>query len=354
MRLAVNLGSSAGNDASWLDLAVAAEHLGYDCVWAAEAYASDAVSVLAWVGARTQRIGLGSAVLQIPGRTPAMTAMTAASLDTLSDGRFRLGLGVSGPQVSEGWHGVRFEHPLERTREYVDVVRLALARTDVAYQGAHWHLPLPDGEGRPLRLGVRRVRERIPLYLAATGPRNCRLAGEIADGVLGVFFAPEHAQPTLAAIREGRRIAGHDTEPGTDPLDRFEIVPTVPVSVGPDVEAAAEPIRRYAALYLGGMGSRRHNFYNDLARRMGFEQAAAQVQDLFLAGNPRDAARAVPAEFIDATSLVGPVERIADRLHAYADIGVTTLAVTPFAQNPTARVETLRAAVTAIERAGLV
>jgi len=358
MRLGLNLGYwGAGQDTSAVELAVEADRLGLAVCWAAEAYGSDAVTVLSWVGARTGRIGLGSAVLQIPARTPAATAMTAATLDALSGGRFRLGLGVSGPQVSEGWHGVPFADPLGRTREYVDVVRLALSRQDVAYAGEHWRLPLPGGEGRALRLGVRRVRDRrpveIPIYLATVGPRNSRLAGRIADGWLGVFFAPEHADAALGPIREGRREAGYGTGPGGDPLAGFDVVPTVPVSIGADPEAAADPVRRYAALYLGGMGSRQHNFYNDLACRMGFEQAAAEVQRLFLAGNPRDAARAVPFDFIDATSLIGPIERIADRMHAYAEAGVTTLSVAPHADTPTARIETLRSVVRAYDRAGL-
>jgi len=354
MRLGLNLGywGSAG-DTSSVDLAVEADRLGYSVCWAAEAYGSDAVTVLAWVGARTERIDLGSAVLQIPARTPAMTAMTAATLDTLSQGRFRLGLGVSGPQVSEGWHGVRFDDPLGRTREYVDVVRLALSRQDLRYQGRHWELPLSNGEGKPIRLTVRRVRDRIPVYLATVGPKNSRLAGEIADGWLGVFFAPEHADAALDPIREGRRAAGHGTQDGADPLAGFDVAPTVPISIADDLEAAAEPLRRHAALYVGGMGSRRNNFYNALARRMGFEEAARTVQDLFLAGNPRDAARAVPLEFIDATSLIGPVERIADRMHAYAEAGVTTLSLTPHADSFPGRVETLRAAVRAAELTGL-
>jgi len=354
MRLGLNLGYwGGGTDATSVDLAVEADRLGYAVCWAAEAYGSDAATVLAWVGARTERIDLGSAVLQIPARTPAMTAMTAATLDGLSGGRFRLGLGVSGPQVSEGWHGVRFSDPLGRTREYVEIVRLALSRQDLAYSGRHWQLPLPDGEGKAIRLTVRRVRERIPVYLATVGPRNSRLAGEIADGWLGVFFSPEHAAAALEPLREGRRAAGHGVEPGSDPLAGFDLAPTVPLSVGDDLATAAEPIRRYAALYLGGMGSRTRNFYNTLARRMGFEEAAERVQDLFLGGNPRDAARAVPLEFIDATSLIGPIERIADRMHAFAEAGVTTLSLAPYADSPQGRTGTLRAAVRALELAGL-
>jgi F420-dependent oxidoreductase-like protein len=194
MRLGVNLGYwGAGNDADNLALAVEAERLGYSVVWAAEAYGSDAATVLAWIAAHTTTIDVGSAIFQIPGRTPALTAMTAATLDTLSGGRFRLGLGVSGPQVSEGWHGVRFDKPLARTREYVEIVRLALAREKVQYDGVHWTLPLPDGPGKALRLTVHPARENIPVYLAAVGPKNLELTGEIADGWLAIFFAPEYA-----------------------------------------------------------------------------------------------------------------------------------------------------------------
>jgi F420-dependent oxidoreductase-like protein len=352
MQLGLNLGYwAAGSDTGNLELAIEADRLGYSVCWAAEAYGSDAPTVLAFVAARTQRIGIGSAVMQIPARTPAATAMTAATLDTLSGGRFRLGLGVSGPQVSEGWHGVRFDHPLERTREYAEIVRMILDRRDLDYQGRHWTLPLPQGQGRPLRLTIRRVRPRIPLYLATVGPRNSRLAGEIADGWLGVFFAPEHADLSLAPIRDGRLAAGHGAE--GEPLAGFDVVPTVPLSIADDLDDAADPIRGYAALYLGGMGSRTHNFYNAHARRMGYEQAAAQVQELFLAGNPRDAGRAVPREFIDATSLIGPPARLADRLHRYADAGVTTLSVTPYGRDLATRVAALRQLTDATERAGL-
>jgi F420-dependent oxidoreductase-like protein len=352
MRLGLNLGYwGTGTDVGQVDLAVEADRLGYSVCWAAEAYGSDAVTVLAWVGARTERIDLGSAVLQIPARTPAATAMTAATLDTLSGGRFRLGLGISGPQVSEGWHGVRFDRPLERTREYVEVIRMILARQDLEYSGRHWVLPLPDGPGKPLRLTIRRVRPKIPIYLATVGPRNSRLAGEIADGWLGVFFAPDHAGLALDPIREGRRAAGLGT--AEDPMAGFDVVPTVPVSIADDLDAAADPIRSYAALYVGGMGSREQNFYNAHARRMGYQQAAAQVQDLFLTGQPREAAQAVPRDFIDDTSLIGPIERITERLHRYVEAGVTTLSITPIGRDHQARVQTLRSMAAAVAQAGL-
>lgn len=352
MRLGLNLGYwGAGNDAENLALAREADRLGYSVCWVAEAYGSDAPTVLAWVAAQTERIGIGSAVFQIPARTPALTAMTAATLDTLSGGRFRLGLGVSGPQVSEGWHGVRFDHPLGRTREYVEIVRMALRRETVHFAGRHWTLPLPDGPGKALKLTVHPVRPEIPVYLAAVGPRNLELTGEIGDGWLAIFFSPEHAEVSLAPLRAGRERAGKGST--DDRLAGFDIVPTVPVAVGEDVSALADLLRGYAALYVGGMGSRERNFYNALARRMGFEEAAIAVQDHYLARRHREAAAAVPEEFIDTTSLLGPPGRIRDRLQAYAAAGVTTLTVTPAAPSLEARVSTLRAVVEAVEAAGL-
>ncbi|HEX6919333.1 MAG TPA: LLM class F420-dependent oxidoreductase [Actinomycetes bacterium] len=347
MRLGVNLGYwGAGNDADNLALAQEAERLGFAVAWAAEAYGSDAATVLTWIAAHTERMDVGSAIFQIPGRTPALTAMTAATLDTLSGGRFRLGLGVSGPQVSEGWHGVKFDKPLARTREYVAIVRMALRREKVEYQGQHWTLPLPDGPGKALRLTVHPVREHIPIYLASVGPKNLELTGEIADGWLAIFFSPEHAEDSISHLRAGRAKVGKD-------MTGFDVVPTVPVVVGDDVDACAEPVRHYAALYVGGMGSREQNFYNRLAVRMGYEDAAKQVQDLYLAKQHRDAAAAVPFEFIDRTSLIGPPDRIRDRLQAYADAGVTTLSVATYAPSLEERVATLRTVAEAVDAAGL-
>jgi F420-dependent oxidoreductase-like protein len=325
MKLGVNLGYwGAGNDSDNLALAREADRLGYAVCWAAEAYGSDAATVLAWVAAQTEQIDVGSAVFQIPARTPAMTAMTAATLDSLSGGRFRLGLGVSGPQVSEGWHGVRFAAPLGRTREYVEIVNLALGRGRLEYHGKHFQLPLPDGPGKKLQLTVHPVREHVPVYLAAVGPKNLELAGEIADGWLAVFFSPGFAADQLAAIGAGRAKAGKT-------LEGFDVVPTVPIVVDEDIERGAELVRWYAALYIGGMGSREQNFYNQLACRMGFEKEAAKVQELYLAREHRNAAAAVPLEFIDATSLLGSPERIGRRMREFADAGVTTISVTPFA-----------------------
>jgi F420-dependent oxidoreductase-like protein len=352
MRLGLNLGYwGAGNDADNLALAVEADRLGYAVAWAAEAYGSDAVTVLAWVAAQTRSIDVGSGVMQIPARTPAMTAMTAATLDALSGGRFRLGLGVSGPQVSEGWHGVRFDKPLGRTREYVEIVRKALRRQSVELDGEHYRLPLPGGQGKALRLTVHPVRPEIPLYLAAVGPKNLALTGEIADGWLAIFFAPEHAALSLDPIRAARAASGRGAP--EDPMAGFDVNASVPVSVGDDVAAAADPLRAYAALYVGGMGSREQNFYNALARRMGFDEAAQRVQDLYLDRKHREAAAAVPLEFIDATSLVGPIDRIRDRLVAYAEAGVTTLSITPTAPDLASRLQVLRDVAGALEAAGV-
>jgi F420-dependent oxidoreductase-like protein len=248
--------------------------------------------------------------------------------------------------VSEGWYGVRFAKPLARTREYVAIVRQALARETVRHEGEFWTLPLPDGPGKALRLTVQPVRDGMPLYLASVGPKNLELTGEIADGWLGIFFAPEHAPESLDHIKAGRAKVGKD-------MTAFDVVPTVPVVFGDDLAACAEPLRHYAALYVGGMGSREQNFYNRLAVRMGYGEAAEKVQDLYLARQHRDAAEAVPFEFIDRTSLIGPKERVRDRLAAYAEAGVTTLSVASYAGSLEERVGALRALADALDESGL-
>jgi F420-dependent oxidoreductase-like protein len=347
MRLGLNLGYwGAGNDAENLMLAREADRLGYSVVWAAEAYGSDAATVLAWVAAQTERIDVGSAVFQIPGRTPANTAMTAATLDTLSGGRFRLGLGVSGPQVSEGWHGVRFDKPLGRTREYVAIVRKALAREKVSFQGEFFTLPLPDGPGKALTLTVHPVRDNIPIYLAAIGPKNLELTGQIADGWLAIFFAPEQSGEIMAPLRAGRESTGKT-------MEGFDVVPTIPVVIGEDPQACADPIRAYSALYIGGMGSRDKNFYNQLATRMGYEQAAIEIQEKYLARDYMGAAGAVPFEFIDSTSLIGPADRIRDRLHAFSEAGVTTLTLATYSGTLQERIDTLRTMSEVLDASGL-
>jgi F420-dependent oxidoreductase-like protein len=349
VRLGLNLGYQTAwtTPADHLAMAREADRLGYSVLWAAEAYGSDTVSMLGWMAGQTERIDLGAAVMQIPARTPAMTAMTAATLDTLSGGRFRLGLGVSGPQVSEGWHGVRFAKPLGRTREYVDVVRLALARQPVSYQGEHYELPLPGGAGKALKLGFHPLRADIPVYLAAVGPKNLELAGEIADGWLAVFFAPDAAGDHLDHIRTGRAKAGKD-------LTGFDVVASVPVVIGDDLDACADVIRPYAALYVGGMGSREQNFYNALAVRMGYADEAKVVQDLYLSRQPREAAAAVPRDFIERTSIIGTRERVAERIREYAAAGVGTLSISPYVGDLKSGLDTLRIVAEAYEEAGVV
>jgi F420-dependent oxidoreductase-like protein len=347
MRLAITCGyAGMGLGTDTLELVREAERLGYTQAWVAEAYGSDAPSVLGWLAAQTSTIGLGAGIMQIPARTPAMTAMTAATLDTLSGGRFLLGLGVSGPQVSEGWHGVRFGSPLGRTREYVDVVRMALHRQEVRYAGEHHTLPLPGGPGKALRLTIRPPRPDLPIYLAAVGPRNLRLAGEVADGWLAVFLSPEHSADQFTATRAGRAAVGAG-EAG-DPMAGFDVVATVPVVVTDDLEVGRAVVAGYTALYIGGMGSRDQNFYNQLARRMGFDEAADRIQDLYLDGRARDAAAAVPFDLVDATALIGPPERIAERIGRYAAAGVTTLSVAPFAPTSAGRADVLRVMAEAI------
>jgi len=307
-----------------LAAAKTAEELGYDSIWTAEAYGSDAATILAWIAGHTSKIKLGADIFQIPARSAAMTAMTAATIDQLSGGRMILGLGTSGPQVAEGWHGQRFGRQLQRTREYFDVVRLALSRERVIYKGETLELPLPDGPGKALKLTIGPKQERIPLYLAAIGPNNTRLAGEIADGWLPTFFSPEHVGLFRTLLQEGADRVGRS-------LDDFVIAPTVSVHINEDLEAARNFMRPGLALYVGGMGSRDKNFYNTLVRQYGFDDAATEIQDLYLSGKKEEACRAVPDELIDLVSLVGPRDRVAQRLAAYRDAGVGTLIASPLA-----------------------
>ena len=318
-----------------LQLVQEAERLGYDSVWAAEAYGSDAATVLAWLAAGTSKIKLGSAIFQIPARSPAMTAMTAATIDQLSGGRMILGLGASGPQVAEGWHGQRFGRQLQRTRDYVAVVRTALSRERVQYDGETIQLPLPDGPGKPLKLMIAPAQERIPIYLAAIGPKNTALAGEIADGWIPTFFSPEHVSELRALLEEGAARAGRS-------LNGFEIAPTVNAFVTEDRELARNVMRPFLALYVGGMGSREQNFYNNLMQRYGFEAEAKEIQDLYLAGKKVEAGEAIPAELIDMVSLCGPPEVVRDRLAAFKEAGVGTLIVTPLVGTTEERIEQLR------------
>jgi len=264
----------------------------------------------------------------------------------LSNGRFRLGLGVSGPQVSEGWHGAKFDKPIGRTREYVDIIRLAFARERVSYTGEHYTLPLPDGPGKPLKMIIHPVRDYMPIYLAAIGPKNLELCGEKCDGWLSIFFDAEFAQDQIATIRSGMQKAGRADAP-------FDVVASAAVVLGDDIKACADPIRGHAALYIGGMGSREQNFYNRLAVRMGYEKEAKEIQDLYLDRKYDEAAAAVPFEFIDRTSLLGSVDRIAERMQAMAAAGVTTLNVSGSGATQEQRIGTLRTIAAALDKAGV-
>jgi F420-dependent oxidoreductase-like protein len=338
MRLGLNVGywGLGLTNEDQLGLVREAEAAGFDSVWAAEAYGSDAATVLAWLAGQTSKIKLGSAIFQMPARSPAMTAMTAATLDVISDGRMRLGIGSSGPQVAEGWHGQRFPGQLARTREYVSILRKALGRERLEFEGDTYTLPLPDGPGKALKLMITPVQERIPIYLAAIGPKNTQLAGEIADGWLPTFFSPQHVGQFRELLAEGASRAGRTLD------GSFDIAPNVSLCIDDDVDRARDALRPFLALYVGGMGSRKQNFYNALVRRYGFEEAADEVQDLYLAGKKDEAAAALPSELIDITALCGPREVIGERLATYRDAGVGTLIVTPWAQDAEGRLAAIR------------
>jgi F420-dependent oxidoreductase-like protein len=339
MKLGLNvaywgLGITPGDQ---LKMVKEAESAGFDSVWAAEAYGSDTATVLAWLAAQTERIRIGSAIFQIPARTPAMTAMTAATLDELSGGRMILGIGPSGPQVAEGWHGQPFARQLQRTREYVEILRKALARERLEYDGEIYKLPRPGGPGKALKLMIAPQQERIPIYIAAIGPKNTALCGEIADGWIPFLFSAEHAKELRGPLDEGAARAGRDLDDGS-----FDIAPTVNVCIGDDLDAARDVMRPFLALYVGGMGSKEKNFYNAMMRRYGFEEAAEKVQDLYLSGKKNDAAAALPEDFIDTVCLVGPADRVAERLAMYRDAGVGTLLATIVAPSVDERLAMVR------------
>ena len=337
MKLGVHIGYWGLGLSSEDQLAIVqeAERLGYDSVWAAEAYGSDTATVLGWLAGQTSKIRLGSGIFQMPARSPAMTAMTAATIDQLSDGRMILGIGSSGPQVAEGWHGQRFAKQIQRTREYVAVVRMALARERVEFKGETLELPLPDGPGKPLKLTISTVQERIPIYLAAIGPKNTALAGEIADGWIPTLFSPEHVAEFRPVLEEGAARSGKS-------LDGFDIAPTVNVFITDDLESARNAMRPFIALYVGGMGSREQNFYNQVVQRYGFVDAAKRIQDLYLEGKREEAMAAIPDELIDTVSLCGPPDHVRERLNVYRDAGVGTLGITPTAFTREERLEQLR------------
>ena len=337
MRLGLMLGYAAGQMQLPIELVQEADRLGVHSVWTAEAYGSDAVSPLAWLGALTTRIKLGTAIMQMPGRTPANAAMTAMTLNQLSGGRFLMGLGLSGPQVVEGWHGVSYAQPLRRTREYVSIVRAIFRReTPLTFEGHHYQIPYrgddATGLGKPLKSTLK-ADPTIPIYLAAIGPKNVELAAEVADGWLPIFFAPERYDAVFKPhVDAGLAKAGKTSE-------QFDIAPTVSVVINDNLDIAYNMLRPMLALYVGGMGARGKNFYYDLAVRYGFEGAAAEIQDLYLSGDKGAAMARVPAELIDAVALVGPRERVRERLALWHNSPVTTLNMTVF------DVETLRTMV---------
>jgi F420-dependent oxidoreductase-like protein len=323
MRLGLNFGYWGSDPADNIAIAKEAERLGYHSLWTAEAYGSDSVTPLVWLAAHTERINVGTAIMQMPARTPAMTAMTAATIDLLTGGRFLLGLGASGPQVVEGWHGVVYGKLLTRTREYVEIVRTVLKREQpLEHHGEYYDIPVRGGTGlgKPLKLIVHPLRSNIPIYVAAIGPKNVALAGEIADGWLPVFFSPHRVKVFRQSLDEGfaRRSDGKT-------LADFDIAPTVSVVVGDDVDACRMKVKPNLALYVGGMGARGKNFYNELACRYGYEEAAKTIQDLYLAGKKNEAIAAVPDALVDEIALCGPAERIKDQLAVWREAGVTTL-----------------------------
>jgi F420-dependent oxidoreductase-like protein len=319
MKLGLNLGFLTSSNPNPVPLALEAENLGYDSVWVAEAWGSDAVSLLAWVGASTTRILLGTAILQIPSRTPALMAMTAATLDRLSGGRLLLGLGVSGPQVIEGWHGVPYGKPLSRTRETVEIVRRVLAREEpLVFRGESYTIPVEGSDlGKPLKLMMAPLRSSIPIYVAALGPKNVALAAEIADGWLPIFYSPFHSDVFQDSLDAG--FAKRSVE------RPFDVAPGVTVALGSDLEKCFDSVKPTLALYIGGMGAAGKNFYNDLACRYGYEKEAALIQELYLQDKKKEAIAAVPNALVDEVALCGPKERIAERVQAWKDAGVSTL-----------------------------
>jgi F420-dependent oxidoreductase-like protein len=327
MRIGINIGywSPPGPPPQAAEIVAEADRLGLDSAWTAEAYGSDVLTPLAWWGASTSQIRLGTAIAQMSAREPAATAMAAMTLDHLSQGRFILGLGVSGPQVVEGWYGKPFARPLARTREYVAIIRKILRRDEpLTFEGEHYRLPLEGGTGlgKPLKSSVRPFREDLPIFLAAEGPKNVALAAEVCDGWLALFYAPEHDGFYREALdegfaREGARRSRED----------FEIVASVPIVVTDDEDAALDAVRPMYALYFGGMGARNRNFHADVARRMGYEQEVDAIQDLYLAGRKDEAAAAIPRRLLEQLTLVGSREKILHDLEAWKASQVTTLLV---------------------------
>jgi F420-dependent oxidoreductase-like protein len=326
MKLGLTAGYWSSGPPAGIDATLeAAEDLGFDSVWTAEAYGSDALTPLAWWGAKTKKIRLGTAIMQMSARTPAATAMAAMTMDHLSNGRFILGIGASGPQVVEGWYGQPYPRPLERTREYVDILRQIFAREKpVEYSGNHYQLPYPGGMklGKPLKSTIHPLRTDIPVFMAAEGPKNVALAAEIADGWLPLFFSPKSDKFYRDALAEGfkRDGARHN-------LDDFEIAANVPVIINKDIDAAADMIRPMLALYAGGMGARNANFHFDVLARLGYEEVCLRVQELYLAGQKKEAMAAIPRQMVEDTALIGPIEKIRDDLAAWKGTCMTTMLV---------------------------
>ncbi|MDQ6816831.1 MAG: LLM class F420-dependent oxidoreductase [Actinomycetota bacterium] len=326
LRLGLNVGYwSGGPPVGAAGAILEAERLGFDSIWTAEAYGSDSLVPLAWWGAATERLKLGTAIVQISARTPAATAMAAMTLDHLSGGRLILGLGVSGPQVVEGWYGQPFEKPLARMREYIGILRDIWARRGpVQSDGPHYPLPLPGGTGlgKPLKSSIHPLREDIPIYLAAEGPKNIALAGELCDGWLALFYSPHHDEYYRDALAEGL------LKPGArHTKDDFEVAATVPLILTDEIEAAADAMRPMYALYFGGMGARGANFHANVAIRMGYEAEVAKIQELYLSGHKEQAAAAVPTKLIEQLTLIGPKDKIRHDLEAWRDSIVTTLLI---------------------------
>ncbi len=339
MRLGMMLNYAGGFAETVVELADY-EQAGLDIVFVPEAYSYDAVSQLGYIAAKTERLQIASGILQLYSRTPALTAMTAAGLDYVSGGRFTLGLGASGPQVIEGWHGVPYDAPIGRAREIIEICRMVWRRDQLVYHGRYYELPLAGGTGlgKPLKLINHPVRERIPIALAAIGPKNVALAAELAESWMPIFYLPEKAgQVWGPAVAEG----GAKRDPSLGPLD---VIASAPLAIGDDVTGLRDLSRPQLALYIGGMGARGRNFYNDLTRRFGYEGEAKAIQDAYLDGRKEEAQALVPAELVELTSLIGPESYVRERIAAYQEAGVTTLNVTPIAATHQARVRLIEQA----------
>jgi F420-dependent oxidoreductase-like protein len=343
LKLGLNLGywgiGPQADDA--VEIVQAAERLGFDSVWAAESYGSDAVSVLAYLAAKTETIQLGAAIFQVPARAPAAAAMAGVTIDALSGGRFIFGFGPSGPQVSEGWYGVPYEKPWGRTREYVEIVKQIVARGGrLEYAGKHYKLPLTEGDGvtgqgKALKLNIHPVRNEIPIYLGAIGRKSVELAAELADGWIPIFFSVEKWQEAWGEHIE----AG--LEKGARAREDFQVSPSVQVAIDGDQDAARGMVKAGLLLYLGGMGSKKTNFYADLTRRFGFAEVADEVQSLYLDGKREEAYAAIPDELVDATSIIGTEEEVVERVKSFADAGVDRMIVSPMHQSTEEQLHTL-------------